>query len=103
MRLKSRKIVAYHTKMEDLRKAIIADCEQTLLDPKNRFVARLERDSCKCFHNLKTALRVLKTDRSATERYFNNIEAYVLAKECKHTWCKDRMNEAIWTVLEERS
>ena len=88
--------------MEDLRKAIILDCEETLANPKNGFTGSSEKDACACYNNLKVALRVLKTDRSATERYFQNIERHVLDKRCKHLWCRERMNLAIWAVLENK-
>ncbi len=88
--------------LEDLRKAIILDCEESLTDPRNGFNASSEKDACVCYNNLKVALRVLKTDRSATERYFKNIEWHVLNKPCKHTWHRDRMNSAIWAVLDSK-
>jgi hypothetical protein len=88
--------------MEDLRKAIIADCEETLANPKNGFTEASLADVCKCYNNLKVALRVLKTDRTATERYFSAVETHVLHKHCKHMWTKTRMDEAAWSIAEAR-
>jgi hypothetical protein len=90
------------SQMEDLRKAIILDCEESLTDPRNGFSSSSEKEPCACYNNLKVALRVLKTDRSATERYFQNIEHHVLNKPCKHIWQRDRMNSAIWAVLDSK-
>lgn len=88
--------------MEDLRKAIILDCEETLANPKNGFSAASEKDVCACYNNMNVALRVLKTDRSVTERYFNYIERHILDKRCKHTWSRDRMNTAVWTIVDNK-
>jgi hypothetical protein len=88
--------------LEDLRKAIILDCEESIADKRNCFNATSEKDGCACYNNMKVALRVLKTDRSATERYFQNIEHHVLNKPCKHIWHRDRMNSAIWAVLDSK-
>ena len=89
--------------MEDLRKAIIADCEETLANPKNGFSEASLDNECKCYNNLKVALRVLKTDRSATERYFSAVESHVLHKRCKHVWTKTRMNEVAWSIADARA
>jgi hypothetical protein len=89
--------------MENLRKAIILDCEETLANPKNGFSTASEKDACACYNNLKVALRVLKTDRSATERYFQAIEHHVLAKPCKHKWSRDRMGAAVWEVIDKKA
>jgi hypothetical protein len=88
--------------MEDLRKAIIADCEETLANPKNAFTAASEKDACACYNNLKAVLRVLKTDRSKVEHWFSNVERHVLDKRCKHVWAKSRMDEAAWSIAEAR-
>ena len=89
--------------MENLRKAIILDCEETLTNPKNGFSAASEKDPCACYNNLKVALRVLKTDRTATERYFKNIETHIMMKSCAHKWNNVRMTDAVWGVIDDRA
>ena len=89
--------------MEDLRNAVIMDCEETLVNPKNGFTNASLKDACACYNNLKVALRVLKTDRSATERYFYNIEHHIVNKSCKHMWNRERMNAAAWDVIDKKS
>jgi hypothetical protein len=88
--------------MEDLRKAVIADCEETLANPKNAFTEESMKDKCACYNNLKVVLRVLKTDRSNVEHWFSNVEQHILGKGCKHVWTKARMNEAAWSIAEAR-
>lgn len=89
--------------MEDLRKAIIADCEESLANPENKFSAASEKDPCACYNNLKVALRVLKTDRTATERYFQCVESHILWKKCAHVWSNKRMKDAVWDVIDSKN
>ena len=86
--------------MEALRKALIADCEETLANSRNRFT---KHDPCCCENNLKVAIRTLKTDRSVTERYLHNIEIHIRDKGCTHVWSHDRTSAAVWDVIDTRS
>ena len=88
--------------MEDLRKAIIVDCEGSLANPKNGFTSASEKDKCACYNNLKAVLRVLKTDRSNVEHWFSNIETHIVGKQCKHVWTKTRMDEVAWAIADAR-
>jgi hypothetical protein len=89
--------------LEALRKSIILDCEETLANPKNGFTEASLKDACSCYNNLKVVLRILKTDRSATERYLGNIEHHILNKPCKHTWNRERMNAAAWDYVDAKT
>ena len=88
--------------LEALRKAIILDCEESLANPKNGFTEASQKDACACYNNMKVALRVLKTDRTATERYLSNIEWHILNKACKHKWSRARMDAAAWGVVDSK-
>ena len=94
---------ALDTALDGLRKAIILDCEETLANPRNKFTEESQKDPCACYNNLKVALRVLKTDRSATERYCANIEHHIINKPCKHVWSRARLDTAAWGVLDARA
>ena len=88
--------------VEALRKAIILDCEESLANPKNGFTEASQKDACACYNNMKVTLRVLKTDRTATERYLSNIEHHIQAKPCKHIWSRERMSAAVWDVVDSK-
>lgn len=87
---------------EALRKAIILDCEETLANKKNAFTNASQEDACKCYNNLKVAVRVLKADISKLEMWHSAVEQHVVNKPCKHKWSRARMDAAAWDVVDSK-
>ena len=92
--------------MEELRLAIIADCNDSLANPKNNFSAESQKDECACYNNLNVLVRVLQEEKYKetkwVESWFSSMEQHMLHKRCKHVWEKKRSSDAAWDIAEKK-
>jgi uncharacterized protein YdaU (DUF1376 family) len=92
--------------MEALRLAIIADCKDSLANPKNAFSAASQKDECACYNNLNVLVRVLQEEKYKedkwVESWFSSMEQHIIHKRCKHAWEKGRSSAAAWDIAEKK-
>jgi hypothetical protein len=92
--------------MEALRQAILADCKDSLENPRNGFSEASQGDECACYNNLNVLLRVLNEEKYKedkwVEHWFTSLEHHIINKRCRHVWERARMDEAAWNVAEAR-
>lgn len=79
------------TLLAALQNAIVRDTIHSLNDPANRFTEASASDPCKCYSNMKVALRVVRENKARVNAYVDIIRGHVTdpGRVCDHVWhCK---------------
>lgn len=84
------------TLLTALQMAIVHDTIRSLNDPANHFTAASESEPCKCYSNMKTAVRIVRGNPSRANAYVNIIRSHVtdVASVCDHVWHSKQIRKA---------
>lgn len=79
-----------------LQAAIMADLEESLQDPANKFTAASEHQLCQCYHNMHAALRSLDADAKHAPMFMRLIRDHMSdpGRTCGHVWHYKRIRKA---------
>lgn len=79
-----------------LQAAIVADLEESLDDPVNKFTEASEGQPCKCYHNMCAALRSLETEAKHAPMFMRLIRDHMSdpGRTCGHVWHYKRIRKA---------
>ena len=84
------------TLLTALQNAIVRDTIHSLNDPANRFTEASASDSCKCYSNMKVALRVVRENKTQANMYVDLIRHHMSdpGRVCGHVWHYKQIRKA---------